>query len=96
MASEYHPEIDYPEDEDPLIHEGCYEVQNRMPQLIITNNFVAALMLNVFYGYINKKIDYDEIYLDVLTNSVRSVCRSKDIRANLNVEPLAKETKGKE
>ncbi len=75
LASAYHPEIEYPQDTPPD-ELGCEEAMESSPQILITNNAVAATMLNAFLGFLQGKLPYDEVYLDVLTNNTRSVRRS--------------------
>lgn len=74
IANKYHAEILDPQDRSP--HEiGCDEMVESVPQLIITNNFIAALMLNAFYTCLQQKICYDEVYADITTNNCRAVDR---------------------
>lgn len=77
IANKFHPEIVTPKDKRPD-ELSCEELQVSSPQLIFTNNMVAAVMLNAFYNYFyaEKKHDYNEVYLDVNTNKVRSLIRS--------------------
>jgi molybdopterin/thiamine biosynthesis adenylyltransferase len=84
LASEFHPEIASPADKNPgekaRESSGCGEEIASSPQLIITNNFVAASMLNAFYGWTQGVFDgnqkYDEAYNDILLNAVRPCKRS--------------------
>jgi molybdopterin/thiamine biosynthesis adenylyltransferase len=74
LGNKYHPEIAFPQGRSP--HEiGCGEVVESNPQLVITNNFIAALMLNAFYACSQGKFQYDEVYGDILTNNCRAVNR---------------------
>ncbi len=72
IANEFHPEIEFPEDRNP--HEqGCEELVDAEPQLIITNNLVAARMLSVLYAFLEDKAKYDLIYTDVESGNSRAV-----------------------
>lgn len=74
LANSFHPEIENPKDLTP--EDGCDELMESKPQLLITNNAIAAMMLNAFYAYLTEKLDYDEVYVDILTNNTRSVKRT--------------------
>ena len=76
LASEFHKEILYPQDKSPS-EMGCEELAERggEPQLLITNNAVAVAMLNAFYAFLEGKLNYDEVYLDILTGNTRQVQR---------------------
>ena len=45
------------------------------PQLLFTNVFVSAVMLNAFYGLLHDKVAYEEVYLDIGRNRVQPVVR---------------------
>ncbi|MCX6795217.1 MAG: ThiF family adenylyltransferase [Candidatus Falkowbacteria bacterium] len=76
IANSYHPEIMKPSDRRPD-EIGCGELIVSEPQLIFTNNAVATLMLNAFYSHFyNGGCDYNEVYVDILTNNSRSVQRT--------------------
>lgn len=73
LANKYHPEILNPQDTNPADEENLPGATR--PQLLITNNAVAATMLNVFYGIQNGQheknpSEYGESYLDVLSGKV--------------------------
>jgi molybdopterin/thiamine biosynthesis adenylyltransferase len=74
IANKFHMEITEPKDRSPD-QIGCSEEVKSEPQLIFANLFIAVLMLNAFYAHLQKKLDYDEVYADVLTNSCRPVNR---------------------
>ena len=74
IANDFHPEIMYPEDRNPA-DAGCEELAQSQPQLVIANNAIAATMLSVFYAYLQDKITYDEIYVDILRGNSRAVNR---------------------
>jgi len=72
IANEFHPEVEFPEDKNP--HEqGCEDLFDTEPQLIITNNLVAARMLSVLYACLQDNAKYDLIYTDVQTGNSRAV-----------------------
>ena len=74
IANSFHSEILDPEDKNPG-DLGCDELAENKPQELITNNAIAAVMLNAFYACLVNKVDYDEVYVDILTNNARQVCR---------------------
>lgn len=76
LANKYHPEISIPRDKNPGDVEekvaGCQVLAVADPQLLITNNLIAAMMLAGFYNvvewkYAEKPEEYGEVYLDVST-----------------------------
>lgn len=75
IANSFHPEIQNPKDKSPD-ELGCEEIIESEPQLIFTNNFIAAIMLNAFYAHLQCELKYDEVYADIITNNCRSVARS--------------------
>ncbi len=83
VANKYHPEIMKPGDKNPGERQrtgGCGVVVASSPQLLFTNHFVSALMLNAFYafteGRFEKEKPYDEVYGDVLLNKTAPRIRS--------------------
>lgn len=77
IANKYHKEISDPRDKSPD-EIGCDQLVASDPQLVFTNLFIASLMLNALYLYLQKQgISYDEVYADVLTNSTLPVVRRK-------------------
>jgi len=76
IANDYHLEIKNPTDKSPD-EIGCQELAEAEPQLIFANFFMASLMLNAFYAYLMGKLNYDEVYADILTNNCRAVKRRK-------------------
>jgi hypothetical protein len=77
LANEFHPEILNPKvDNHPETlarMRGC-EAEAKSPdqgQLVFTNMTVASLMLNAFYALMIKKLNYDEVYFNIIEN----VCR---------------------
>lgn len=79
LASKYHPEIQKPTDKHPgevEQNQGCQVMAQIEPQLLITNNLIAAKMLAAFYNVIEEKHyekvvaapeNYAEVYCDVTT-----------------------------
>jgi molybdopterin/thiamine biosynthesis adenylyltransferase len=75
IANKYHPEIVNPQDRNPgdtTRQGGCDAQRESQPQLLITNNSVAALMLNAFYAWLQGSFEgqnkYDEVYTDIKLN----------------------------
>ncbi len=81
LTNQYHPEIAHPKDLLPTEH--CTEQAVVAPQLLPMNSMVAAVMMNAFYAWLKKKLDYDEVYIDIVTNMVRSVNRREKTAAVL-------------
>lgn len=52
---------------------GCRELAVSQPQLLITNNAVAAAMLNAFYALVTNQLEYHEAYVDIVTGNSRAV-----------------------
>ena len=79
LANKYHPEIQEPNDENPsdlADREGCLELAPSDPQLLIANFAIASLMLNAFHALVINKLDYDEVYKDIITNNASAKKRS--------------------
>lgn len=75
LTSSYHPEIQFPSDDNPA--EGsCESLAESEPQILFTNNAIAAAMLNAYFAHSEGKLRYDEVYIDIITNNVRQVNRS--------------------
>lgn len=71
----FHPEIARPAGKAPY-EQGCGELaQSAAPQLLYTNLQVAATMLCALLGWLNDKLDYEEVYLDVLEARMTPVAR---------------------
>ncbi|MFA5183757.1 MAG: ThiF family adenylyltransferase [Syntrophales bacterium] len=71
----YHPEIADPQDQNPAAM-SCEELMAAgVPQLLFTNLMVASLMLNAFYALRQSRLNYSEVYLDILANVSRAVVR---------------------
>lgn len=71
----FHPEIADPADRSP--HEMSCEAlaQAAAPQLLFTNLAVASGMLNAFYAREQGKLQYGEVYLDILEGKVGPMLR---------------------
>jgi molybdopterin/thiamine biosynthesis adenylyltransferase len=73
--SRYHPEIVTPQDQNPAAM-SCEELMAAgAPQLLFANLMVASLMLNAFYAIRQGRLNYSEVYLDILQNVSRAVTR---------------------
>jgi len=71
----YHPEIARPQDRNPAAL-SCEELMAAgAPQLLFANLMVASLMLNAFYTIRQGRLNYSEVYLDILQNVSRAVTR---------------------
>ncbi len=71
----YHPEIAHPQDQNPAVM-SCEDLMAAgTPQLLFTNLTVAALMLNAFYATLQGRLEYGEVYFDILKNLSRPVTR---------------------
>lgn len=64
--SRFHPEIAQPADRLPTA-QGCAAALASAPQLLFTNATVAAAMLGAFYAWRQGRLDFEEVYLDILT-----------------------------
>lgn len=62
----YHPEIANPADRRPD-EEGCDDLQPTVPQLLFTNLAVASAMLSTLHTWLQGRLTYEELYLDILT-----------------------------
>jgi hypothetical protein len=71
----FHPEIAEPQDRSP--HEmSCDELLvEAAPQLLFMNLAVASAMLNGFYAWRMGKLQYGEVYLDILEGKASPVVR---------------------
>lgn len=71
----YHPEIATPQDKNPAAL-SCEELMEAgAPQLLFANLMVASLMLNAFYAIQQGRLNYSEVYLDIVQNVSRAVTR---------------------
>jgi molybdopterin/thiamine biosynthesis adenylyltransferase len=79
-VAKHKDDIANPEDEHPRDvqeREGCDVQAASAPQLVVTNNAIAALMLNAFYGVLNKQWEnplfgYSHVDHNVVTNRIRT------------------------
>ena len=71
----FHPEVAEPKDRSP--HElSCEELsRGAAPQLLFTNLAVASAMLNAFYACEVGRLQYGEVYLDVLEGKANPIAR---------------------
>jgi hypothetical protein len=71
----FHPEIAEPKDRSP--HEmSCDELLvEAAPQLLFTNLAMASAMLNAFYAWRMGKLQYGEVFLDILEGKASPVQR---------------------
>lgn len=81
LASKYHPEIMYPKDKNPGLMKPkdkmhCLEDAKANPQLLFANNAIASAMCSAYYAWEQKKLTYDEVYIDILTGVNRPVKRA--------------------
>jgi hypothetical protein len=63
--SRFHPEVARPADRLPTA-QGCAVAMASAPQLLFTNATVAVAMLGAFYGWLSGRLDYEEVYFDIL------------------------------
>lgn len=71
----FHPEITDATDYLPT-EQGCLELAQNAPQLLVTNVAVASAMLSAFWALVCRgTIDYEEVYVDVLRNRVNPARR---------------------
>ena len=71
----YHPEIATPQDRNPAALSCEALMAAGAPQLLFANLMVASLMLNAFYALRQGRLNYSEVYLDILQNASRAVSR---------------------
>ena len=76
IVNKFHPELAHPTDKNPG-DLSCGEQMESTPQILLTNNMVAAIMLNAYFAHLNGKLNYDEVYVDILTNNARQVRRGR-------------------
>ena len=77
----FHPEIAHPVDRGPY-ELSCAELaQSAAPQLLYTNLQAATTMLCALLAWLNGKLDYEEVYVDVLDAKMTPVARSTPNRS---------------
>lgn len=89
LANKYHPEIQNPTDKHPGEIEqaqGCQAMAASEPQLLITNNYIAASMLAAFYNIVDsdqfEKVqktpeNHAEVYCDI--SSLKCIPRPRKV-----------------
>ncbi len=74
----FHPEIEKPRDRSPA-EMSCEELMERgAHQLLFTNLAVASAMLNTFYSLREGKLQYGEVYLDIVEGKSNPVKRAEE------------------
>lgn len=77
----FHPEIAHPVDRAPY-EVSCAEMaQSAAPQLLYTNLQVATTMVCALLAWLNGKLYYEEVYVDVLDAKMTPVARSEPGRS---------------
>jgi hypothetical protein len=71
----YHPEIARPRDKRPD-EIGCAELAQSTPQLLFTNLTVAAAMLGMFYAWLTRALEHEEVFIDVAGARMQPVKRT--------------------
>lgn len=71
-----HPKIAEPEDKNPgdLTDEerqGCQQEAQTNPQLLFANLAIASSMCNCYYAYEQNKVNFEQVYVDILTQRMR-------------------------
>lgn len=69
-------EIANPQDVNPATvatkkAEGCIEQTDSNPQLLFTNNAIAATMCNVFYAVEQEKAEFEQVFVDIVAQRSR-------------------------
>ena len=62
-----------PGDQENVDQDGCMVNMEEKPQLIITNNDVASKMLGCYYLWLEGKLNFNEVHVDVLTQRSRPI-----------------------
>lgn len=70
-----HPKIATPEDKNPGVEsvqrQGCQQAAQSQPQLLFTNLAIASSMCNCYYAYEQDKINFEQVYVDILSQRMR-------------------------
>lgn len=69
-----YPKIASPDDANPgeaRARSGCEAQVSAAPQLLFTNLALASSMLNVYYAHEQGKVAFHQVFLDILTQSMR-------------------------
>jgi hypothetical protein len=72
----FHPEIENPKDKLPS-DLSCTDLIASVPQILFTNLAVASATLNAMWLYLNDKLHYSELCLDVRDGLMRPVTKVK-------------------
>jgi len=71
--AEIHVEIGRATEAEFTARNGCERQAEERPQLVVTNLMVASAMLNCLWAVLERgSVSYSEVYLDVITNAMRS------------------------
>lgn len=74
--TELYPEIASPQDKNPGESDrtsSCQQEAASSPQLLFTNLAIASTMLNCYYAHEQGKADFEQVYLDIVTQRSRPV-----------------------
>jgi hypothetical protein len=71
----FHPEIRHAQEQGPD-ERGCGAQVQAAPQLLFTNLAVGAAMLGAFYAWLSGGLEYEELYLDVVSGRMTPVRRA--------------------
>jgi len=71
-----HQKIAVPQDKNPgtltdVERRGCEVEARTSPQLLFTNLAIASSMCNCYYAYENDKVNFEQVYVDILTQRMR-------------------------
>ena len=71
-----HQKIAAPQDKNPgtltdAERRGCEQEARTNPQLLFTNLAIASSMCNCYYAYENDKVNFEQVYVDILTQRMR-------------------------
>lgn len=71
-----HPKIAEPEDKNPGTltdeeRQGCEQEARTNPQLLFANLAIASAMCNCYYAYEQNKVNFEQVYIDILTQRSR-------------------------
>jgi hypothetical protein len=73
--TQFHPEIAHPTDKGPYELSCADLAQSSAPQLLYTNMQVATTMLCALLTWLNGRLAYEEVYLDILDAKMTPVAR---------------------
>ena len=69
--TDLYPAIANPVDENPADLQGCEATHDSFPQLILTNNLVAATMLNCYHDFREDTLTATQVFLDAGKHRMR-------------------------